>query len=237
MLQRKCESCGQHTIAGGECNDCGKKKSSLQRKLAIGASNDPLELEADRIAEQVMSASPNSVANSAPPQIQRFTGQATGQSEMVAPASVDSVLSSPGSPLEPGLQQDMGQRFGHDFSRVRVHTGAEAERSARDVNANAYTVGHNIVFGGGQFSPESNRGRRLLAHELAHVVQQQTIASPIGIQRYESSEHQDLGDKHADELLDFIQTEEGEKWAADRNIDAVKLVRQMADDPVRRNKK
>jgi Domain of unknown function (DUF4157)/LysM domain len=196
ILQRKCESCGQHTIAGGECGDCGKKKIGLQRKLTIGASNDPLELEADRIADRVMSASPNSVVSSAPPRIQRFTGQATEQADMVAPASVDSVLSSPGSPLEPTLQQDMGQRFGHDFSRVRVHTDAAAARSARDVNANAYTVGHNIVFGAGQFSPHSTEGKQLLAHELVHVLQQGSsgVLSEIKVQRYEAGEHAELGE-------------------------------------------
>lgn len=171
LLQRKCNSCGQHTIAGGECTNC-QPKSGLQRKLTIGASNDPLELEADRVADQVMAASPNSVVNSAPPRIQRFTEQTAGQADMVAPASVDDVLSSPGSPLEAGLQQDMGQRFGHDFSRVRVHTGDEAARSAQELDANAYTVGHNIVFGAGLFTPGTHNGRRLLAHELTHVVQQ-----------------------------------------------------------------
>jgi hypothetical protein len=176
LLQRKCNSCGQHQIAGGECTNC-QAKSSLQRKLTIGASNDPLEQEADRVADLVMSASPNSVVNGTPPQIQRFMGQTTGQTDMVAPASVDSVLSSPGSPLESGLRQDMEQRFGHDFSRVRVHTGIEAERSAQDINANAYTVGNNIVFGADQFTPKTQIGKRLLAHELTHVVQQSAIGN------------------------------------------------------------
>ena len=75
-------------------------------------------------------------------------------------------------PLDPVLQQDMEQRFGHDFSRVRVHSGGSAEQSAREVNAYAYTVGHDIVFGAGQFAPETHAGRRLIAHELTHVVQQ-----------------------------------------------------------------
>ena len=66
----------------------------------------------------------------------------------------------------------MEQRFGHDFSRVRVHSGAAAEQSARDVNANAYTVGHDIVFGAGRFAPGTYEGRRLIAHELTHVLQQ-----------------------------------------------------------------
>jgi hypothetical protein len=66
----------------------------------------------------------------------------------------------------------MEQRFDYDFSRVRVHTGAAAEQSAQDVNAHAYTVGHNIVFGSGRFAPRTRGGQRLLAHELTHVVQQ-----------------------------------------------------------------
>jgi hypothetical protein len=66
----------------------------------------------------------------------------------------------------------MGQRFGHDFSRVRVHSGGAAEQSAREVNAHAYTVGHDIVFGAGRFSPGTHEGQRLIAHELTHVVQQ-----------------------------------------------------------------
>ncbi|MES1245798.1 MAG: DUF4157 domain-containing protein [Acidobacteriota bacterium] len=85
---------------------------------------------------------------------------------------MDRVLAAPGRPLEPALRQDMEQSFGHDFSRVRVHSGAAAERSAQDVNAHAYTVGHNIVFDAGAFAPGTQRGRRLLAHELTHVVQQ-----------------------------------------------------------------
>jgi peptidoglycan/xylan/chitin deacetylase (PgdA/CDA1 family) len=72
----------------------------------------------------------------------------------------------------------MGQRFGHDFSRVRVHTDAAAERSAQEVNALAYAVDHNIVFGSGQFTPGTNQGRRLIAHELAHVVQNSQQLQP-----------------------------------------------------------
>ena len=66
----------------------------------------------------------------------------------------------------------MEQHFGHDFSQVQVHSGSAAEQSARDVNAYAYTVGHHIVFGAGQFKPGAHQGQRLIAHELTHVVQQ-----------------------------------------------------------------
>jgi hypothetical protein len=72
----------------------------------------------------------------------------------------------------------MEQRFGYGFSHVRVHVGGDAEQSARDVNANAYTVGHNIVFGENRFTPKTAEGQRLLAHELTHVIQQGGRSEP-----------------------------------------------------------
>jgi len=88
------------------------------------------------------------------------------------PPIVHDVLRSPGQPLNPGARAFMEPRFGHDFSHVRVHTDARAAESARTVNALAYTVGRNVVFGAGQYAPGTGNGRRLLAHELTHVVQQ-----------------------------------------------------------------
>jgi hypothetical protein len=170
LLQRKC-ACGSPAASlTGECPECMSKKR-LQPKLAIGASHDPLELEADRVADQVMSTSRNRMLGSAPLRVQRFTGSPTATANK-APASVDKVVASPGQPLEPALRRDMERRFGHDFSQVRVHVGAAAGRSAREVNAHAYTVGHDVVFNAGKFSPGTQEGRRLLAHELTHVVQQ-----------------------------------------------------------------
>ena len=171
LLQRKCDSCGQHTIAGGTCGSCEKRKGVLQRKLMIGASNDSLELEADRVADEVMAAQGHYAVSNSPPRIQRFTGQTTGDAG-TAPASVDRVLSSSGNPLDPTLRHDMEQRFGHDFSNVRVHSDAAASLSAQDVNAQAYTVGRHLVFGAGRYTPATRQGQRLLAHELTHVLQQ-----------------------------------------------------------------
>lgn len=171
LLQRKCAGCGKHASAGGECAECAKKKSPLQRKLAIGASNDPLEREADRVADQVMAAPVRHGVSGTPLRLQRFAGQSNRLTDS-APVSVDQALASPGRPLEPALRLDMEQRFGYDFSQVRVYSGAIAERSARDVNAQAYTVRNKIVFGEGRFCPGTQEGRRLLVHELTHVVQQ-----------------------------------------------------------------
>ncbi len=170
LLQRQC-ACGNHTVASGECAACAKKKSGLQRKLAIGANNDPLEREADRVADQVLAASSRPAINNTPPHIQRSARQAS-EGTGTAPDGVDRVLASAGRPLDPVLQQDMGQRFGYDFSRVRVHSDAAAEQSAREVNAKAYTVGNHIVFGAGHNLDGSTNSRLLLAHELTHVLQQ-----------------------------------------------------------------
>jgi len=74
----------------------------------------------------------------------------------------------------------MESGFGHDFSRVRIHRDALAGESARAVSALAYTVGHDVVFGSGQYAPETMGGRKLLAHELAHVVQQRNATYSVG---------------------------------------------------------
>jgi hypothetical protein len=89
------------------------------------------------------------------------------------PSSVGEVLRSSGRPLGPATRAFMEPLFGHDFSRVRIHTDAQAAESARALNALAYTVGRDVVFGAEQYKPQARAARRLLAHELAHVVQQQ----------------------------------------------------------------
>jgi hypothetical protein len=88
------------------------------------------------------------------------------------PPAVHEVLGSPGTSLDSATRAYMEPRFGHDFSRVRVHADERAAESARAVHALAYTVGRDIVFGAGQYAPTTPDGRRLLAHELTHTVQQ-----------------------------------------------------------------
>lgn len=81
-------------------------------------------------------------------------------------------LQGDGEPLSEGSREFFESRMGYDFSGVRVHSGNQAADTAQSVNAKAFTLGSDIVFGGGQYAPESHEGRRLLAHELTHVVQQ-----------------------------------------------------------------
>ena len=98
---------------------------------------------------------------------------AVGQATLATtPPIVGDVLRSPGRPLDPATQAFMEPRFGHDFSQVRVHTDARSAASAHAVGALAYTVGQDVVFGAGQYAPQSPAGRQLLAHELTHVAQQ-----------------------------------------------------------------
>ncbi|MBC9251679.1 hypothetical protein A9179_15505 [Pseudomonas alcaligenes] len=91
------------------------------------------------------------------------------------PASVGDTLTRPGRPLDADTRSFMEERFGSDFGAVRIHDDSAAAASARDVDAHAYTVGNNVVFGAGQYQPHSDSGRHLLAHELAHTVQQQGL--------------------------------------------------------------
>jgi hypothetical protein len=182
LPQRKC-ACGGTPGPTGECEECRtKKRSGLRTRLKVNELGDPYEQEADRIADQVLATPTHTGSPGTRPRIQRLSDQSSHQIDS-APTSVERALARPGNPLEPALRQDMEQRFGHDFSMVRVHADAAAERSAHDVNAYAFTMGHHIVFASGRFAPRTQEGRRLIAHELTHVVQQGTIGEPGVLQR------------------------------------------------------
>jgi hypothetical protein len=132
----------------------------LQRKCACGGAPGPTgECESCRKKHEAKEGT-----------LQRKASNAEAASEV--PPIVHEVLQSPGQPLEPDARGFMESRFGHDFSSVRVHTDSRAAKSAQAVNALAYTVGNNVVFDAGQHAPNSGAGRKLVAHELAHVVQQ-----------------------------------------------------------------
>jgi hypothetical protein len=95
-------------------------------------------------------------------------------------STVTAAIGQSGQPLGPETRPYMDQRFGYDFSKVRVHTDAYAEHSAAALNARAFTLGNEIVFGSGEYAPATRSGKSLIAHELAHVVQQQN--SPVAVQ-------------------------------------------------------
>ncbi len=173
LLQRKC-ACGKGASALSEdCEDCQRAQAfGLQPRLAVGASDDPLEVEADRAAAQVLSTTsdPSHLKPCTATHLSRFsTEQASAQT---APESVTQTLNSSGEALSPETRGFFEPRFGHDFGRVRVHRDSTAAASAQEIAAHAYTVGQHVVFARGRYEPSSASGRALLAHELAHVVQQ-----------------------------------------------------------------
>ena len=99
------------------------------------------------------------------------------------PPIVREVLHSSGQPLDPTTRTFMESRFDADFSQVRIHTDTRAAQSARAVQARAYTVGHDIVFGANKYAPSSHIGRGLLAHELAHTIQQRNARRRTAVRR------------------------------------------------------
>jgi ribosomal protein S15P/S13E len=167
---------------------------SVQRKLTVGRTDDPLEHEADRVADQVMRMpDPAPTIGPAPLQISRECADCEKEDEDKeklqmkpaaasqpqtgeAPGIVHNVLRSAGQPLDPASRAYFEPRFGHDFSGVRVHTDGRAAESAVSIGASAYTAGSNIAFAEGRYSPATSPGRRLLAHELTHVVQQRALS-------------------------------------------------------------
>ncbi len=113
-------------------------------------------------------------------------------SNFAVPSIVADVLGTPGQPLDTSTRAILEPRFGHDFRKVRIHADSEAAAAARAVGARGYTVGRDIVFGAGQFAPRTEGGRKLLAHELAHVIQP-TSGGSVGI-----SQPGDAGEREAE---------------------------------------
>jgi hypothetical protein len=148
---------------------------ALPAAIPVHPANDHLEAEANALAANVTgetrgrSLVPRSPA--APP-----FARPDSAGVPPAPPTVHSALGSVGRPLEPGIRASFEPRFGRDLSGVRIHTGPIAEQSARALDAKAFTVGQEVFFDSGRYQPHTGAGRRLLAHEIAHTVQQRSSA-------------------------------------------------------------
>lgn len=165
----------------------------IQPKLAVNAAGDIYEQEAERVSEQVMrmpeSHPPHACAcGGICPCCRAASSQPASMLDsehIAATPHVHESLGPAGHPLDEATRQFFEPRFGHDFSNVRVHVGSVAEQAANGLRARAYTAGQNIVFGAGQFAPKTQEGRRLMAHELTHVVQQSVLhSSAPGLAHY-----------------------------------------------------
>ncbi len=151
----------------------------IQPKLEVNAPGDIYEQEADRTADKVMGIPETELSGTGQEQVQRKRDRGRSDAdEIIAPSVHYELTRSTGEPLDSESRDFFEARFGHDFSQVRVHTDAKAAKSARALYAKAYTTGHNVVFGARQYAPHTTEGRRLLAHELTHVIQQEQRISP-----------------------------------------------------------
>ena len=259
VLQRKC-ACGNHTVAGGECERCLKKANGvlqrasmgaapmnevpyplehllntetqtfmearfehnfsgvqvyhdappiIQYKLTINQPGDRYEQEADHVADRVIRMSVPAQDKITPriePLIQRQMDDEVedleeedleeeekplqkkengSQTLDLKPNLVSRIetLHGGGQPLSQEQRMFFEPRFGYDFSQVRIHTSSHAAETASRIGARAYTIGQDVVFGAGQYAPQTSEGQRLLAHELTHVIQQSHLQVPPSIQQ------------------------------------------------------
>ncbi|MGD0065252.1 MAG: DUF4157 domain-containing protein [Streptosporangiaceae bacterium] len=159
----------------------GHVVQAMRHDRLVSSPDDPSERTADRVAAQVMSPASGSAAGG-------FPGQATIQRPVGGPG---------GRAVPERVREPLERSLGSDFSAVRVHTDASADRLARALGAVAFTTGQHIFFRRGHYAPDGQPGRRLLAHELSHVVQQRSIASPV-IQRKMGLEYEvdDIHTRH-----------------------------------------
>ena len=163
----------------------------IQAKLTISHPNDLYEQEADRVADQVLrmpdpalakpGVDPTPIralslqrkcASCEDEELQRKSNNPHTETPSTGLDTVAATLRQGGRPLDATTRSFFEPRFGVDFGNVRVHTDGPASRSAEAIHALAYTAGHNVVFRRGYYDPNRDSGRRLLAHELTHVVQQ-----------------------------------------------------------------
>lgn len=161
----------------------------FQARRTVSPAHDAFEQEADRVADAAVRGGgfvpPKLRVN---PVLQRKcthceeekSVQRKGSGEVgAAPPAVETTLAQSGQALDASTRTWAESRLGHDFSGVKIHQNAEAAHSAARIGARAYTSGSDVVFGAGEFSPTTAAGRHLLAHELAHVVQQQGVSGPV----------------------------------------------------------
>ena len=171
---------------GGERARSSSRPSLFGTEISVGPAEDHFEAEADAVAERVMRASWNEsgrgasvLTNEREMSISRKPDDEGGVQVSREQQAEIAALASGGEALPPQARAFFEPRFGHDFSQVRVHANTRAAESARDVDALAYTLGSNIVFGEGRYQPGTQEGDHLLAHELTHVVQQRNSSGGL----------------------------------------------------------
>ena len=218
------------------------QSSAIQAKLKISQPNDKYEQEADRVADQVMRTPDNealhnqeddgliqakSVGDQITPIVQSqsefedeeekpiLTKQAKGETPQAShtiDAQIDSMRGG-GQPLPKSVRDFFEPRFGQDFSRTRIHTNVNAAKSAEALNARAFTSGNDIVFDANEYTPSSLDGRRLLAHELTHVVQQNSAGGAASVVQMKPKISQRMGMRVVEKEDGTIEVTANRPWS------------------------
>lgn len=149
------------------------ERGELQTKLTVSRPSDESEHEANQVADQIMRMSPAEPALNSEKRnrIHRNGGSGARAVDRNTEQQIES-LSSGGRSLPRAARSFFEPRFGRDFSDVRIHNDANANQAAESINAEAFTLGQDIVFANGNYQPGTTQGKQLLAHELTHVIQQ-----------------------------------------------------------------
>ena len=252
---------GGSNLHARDASPGGVGRGVLQAKLVVGQREDPLEHEADRIADTVLrmpeptssgdepkhpSSSSAAVVNGRlqrqcaacekdhdEGRVQRRAGrEGAGDTGEAPPVVGETLRSGRGRPLDTETRAYFEPRFGRDFSGVRVHTDERASASARSVSALAYTVGPDIVFAAGRYAPAAPEGRRLLAHELTHVVQQTSAAARPGALAVQRAPASVLRRKEQPSEMRLRQVLAGSLGKPDHAAAAVLEIKGWSSDPL-----
>ena len=235
----------------------------IQTKLGVNKPGDQYEHQADRVADQVMrmpateTHDQSGVMNAQQPNIQRMcagcedelqTKERAGATPHVTPEVASGIQSirGGGQALSESSRSFFESRFGKNFSDVRIHSDTHADQLARNVNARAFTLGRDVVFSQGQYQPGTHEGRRLMAHELTHVLQQGHSNGQVHIQRVEWGEGEvppmpanEFREYLLNQTVHLISQHEPALAESMRRIlegdDAIPALTTMLDDMVRRS--
>ncbi len=224
----------------------------IQPKLRISQSDDIYEKEADEIAGQIVASDTDSayypsvtavgrrnLLEQSPSSDMDDGNQHEGLSDHTA-NRVKSTLNSGGQPLDSSTRLLMESRFGYDFSQIRIHTGSDATASAESLGALAYTTGQDIVFREGMYSPRTDAGQRLIAHELVHVIQQEkagtreavtTAAGNSSLLQRQEAKEENQGKKKEDNNAGEVIAE-GLKTVAEQAVDNNPKVKKEIIEPL-----
>ncbi len=243
-----------HSSTSSSSSSFDFSKIGIQPKLRISQSDDVYEKEADEIAGQIVGSGADSayypsVAAVGARNLQQSPSSDMDDGNLHEDLSdhnanrVKSVLNSGGQPLDSSTRLLMESRFGYDFGQIRIHTGSDASASAESVGALAYTAGQDIVFREGMYSPLTDAGQRLIAHELVHAIQQEkastkavTTMTAAGnnsllLQRQEAKE-ESQGKKKEDDNNTGEVIAEGLKTVAEQAVDNNPKVKKEIIEPL-----